>query len=77
MRAHLPHRDADRVGKVMRKAVYDKRAPDGVRVTRSIQPNHCRRSLLIQVRAAGINPVDAKHVIGDKLPICMSGWVMV
>jgi NADPH:quinone reductase-like Zn-dependent oxidoreductase len=30
--------------------------------------------VLIQVRAAGINPVDAKHVFADKLPESMAGF---
>ena len=32
-------------------------------------PNKPRRNhLIIQVHAVGVNPVDAKHLIGDKLP---------
>lgn len=60
----------------MRKAVYDKSAPDGVRTTSSsAAPSRCgHSSVLIQVRAAGINPVDAKHVFADKLPESMAGF---
>lgn len=31
-------------------------------------PKAKRNHLLVQVQAAGLNPVDAKNVIGDKLP---------
>lgn len=36
-------------------------------------PHHIPRNhVLVRVRAAGLNPVDAKHVIGDKLPSFMN-----
>jgi NADPH:quinone reductase-like Zn-dependent oxidoreductase len=36
-------------------------------------PHHIPRNhVLVRVRAAGLDPVDAKHVIGDKLPSFMN-----
>ncbi|XRB21610.1 reticulon-4-interacting protein 1 [Pseudoscourfieldia marina] len=63
----------------MRAAVYSIAAPQNVTVvesTRVLYPAVSRRSeghLLCRVVAAGVNPVDAKCVIADKLPArCVS-----
>jgi NADPH:quinone reductase-like Zn-dependent oxidoreductase len=63
----------------MRAAVYDRHALEGVRVDQSypkvptsaskLAPGH----VLVRVVACGVNPVDAKKVVGDKLPSWM-GW---
>ena len=38
-------------------------------------PNKPRRDhLIIQVHAVGVNPVDAKHLVGDKLPHDKPDW---
>jgi NADPH:quinone reductase-like Zn-dependent oxidoreductase len=66
----------------MRAAVYDRTAPEGVRVDPSFpragplaSANHLPAGhVLVKVVAAGVNPVDAKKVIGDKLPSWMS-WL--
>ena len=53
----------------MRAAVYDRTAVEGVRVvTRPPPTAPARDALLVRVRACGVNPVDAKGVVGDKLP---------
>ena len=66
----------------MRAAVYDRSAPEGVRVDPAylragplVSTNHLPLGhVLVKVVAAGVNPVDAKKVIGDKLPNWM-GWL--
>ncbi|KAJ8612845.1 hypothetical protein CTAYLR_002085 [Chrysophaeum taylorii] len=47
-------------------AIYDLRAPEGVRVARRPKP----RGVVVRVVAAGMNPVDAKFVVGDKISCC-------
>jgi NADPH:quinone reductase-like Zn-dependent oxidoreductase len=61
---------------MMRAAIYDRAAPEGIRVTDRIRPvasslpaNH----VLLRVAAAGISPCDAKRVFGDKLPPLLAG----
>mmetsp|Transcript_2152 Transcript_2152/g.3537 ORF Transcript_2152/g.3537 Transcript_2152/m.3537 type:complete len:423 (-) Transcript_2152:123-1391(-) len=64
---------------MMRAAVYDRSAPEGIRVVENrtrptaatLQNNH----VLVRVAAAGVNPVDAKRVFGDKLPAFLEGVV--
>ena len=53
----------------MKAAVYDKHAPAGVRVVDNVnKPMRANdRSVVIKVLAAGVNPVDAKYIWGDKL----------
>ena len=31
-------------------------------------------SLVVRVKACGVNPVDAKYIIGDKFPASWMGW---
>ena len=51
----------------MRAAVYDRGCPEGIRVvTNRALPAPSRNALLVRVKACGVNPVDAKGVIGDK-----------
>ena len=54
----------------MRAAVYDRAALEGIRViaTRAPPSPPSKGALLVRVKACGVNPVDAKGVIGDKLP---------
>ena len=57
----------------MRAAVYDHAAPEGVKVVQraapsSPPPRGNGNEVLVRVRACGVNPVDAKEVVGDKLP---------
>ena len=53
----------------MKAAVY-KDSPSGIKViTVAVKPSRTNNtSVLVKVMATGVNPVDAKHVIGDKLP---------
>lgn len=53
---------------LMRAAVYDVHSPEGVKVVSRKPPAHARDALLVRVKACGMNPVDAKYVIADKLP---------
>lgn len=48
--------------------MYDSRAPEGVRVEERAAPRRKAGSVLVRVVAAGLNPVDAKRQVGDKLP---------
>uniref|UniRef100_A0A7S1UCU6 Enoyl reductase (ER) domain-containing protein n=2 Tax=Phaeomonas parva TaxID=124430 RepID=A0A7S1UCU6_9STRA len=49
--------------------VYDRRAPEGVVVVEKNVPKAVRRGhVLVRVKACGVNPVDAKYCVGDKLP---------
>ena len=59
----------------MRAAVYDRGCPEGIRVvTNRTLPTPSRNALLVRVKACGVNPVDAKGVIGDKLPPFLRGF---
>ena len=49
-------------------AVYDSSDAVGVTVTQVTKPTPSRNKCLIKVMACGINPVDAKYELGDKLP---------
>ncbi len=61
----------------MDAAVYCASSPGGVKVTRVARPAIARpNEVLVKVKAAGLNPVDAKHVFGDKLPGCLR-WLAV
>eukprot|EP00614_Pseudopedinella_elastica_P008335 CAMPEP_0172588976 /NCGR_PEP_ID=MMETSP1068-20121228/7783_1 /TAXON_ID=35684 /ORGANISM="Pseudopedinella elastica, Strain CCMP716" /LENGTH=437 /DNA_ID=CAMNT_0013384455 /DNA_START=256 /DNA_END=1569 /DNA_ORIENTATION=+ len=56
-------------------AVYDRLASEGVRVARDHpMPRASRGEVLVNVHCAGVNPVDAKLVFGDKLP-AWCGWL--
>lgn len=58
----------------MRAAVYDRTAPQGISVVSVTKPQHATHGkALVRVMAAGVNPVDAKYVFGDKLPGFASG----
>ena len=58
-----------------RAAVYDRGCPEGIRVvTNRALPAPSRNALLVRVKACGVNPVDAKGVIGDKLPPFLRGF---
>ena len=59
----------------MRAAVYDRVCPEGIRVVANrALPAPSKNALLVRVKACGVNPVDAKGVIGDKLPPFMRGF---
>lgn len=59
----------------MRAAVYDRRAPEGIRTAEGLPAPRLRGAgrALVRVRAAGVNPVDAKFVFADKLPAAWEG----
>merc|ERR1719330_107885 len=63
---------------MMRVARYASTAPDGIEVVEVQKPTlsrGCRRGfVLVKVAAAGVNPVDAKYLIGDKLPETCMDW---
>jgi|TARA_B110000967_G_scaffold187779_1_gene209990 NADPH:quinone reductase-like Zn-dependent oxidoreductase len=53
----------------MRAAVYDRSCVEGIKVvTNRPLPSPSQTALLVRVKACAVNPVDAKGVIGDKLP---------
>ena len=52
----------------IRAAVYDRKAEEGIRVVTKRAPKLGRGDVLVRVRACGVNPVDAKFVVADKLP---------
>ena len=59
---------------ISRTVVYHAQSAEGIRIkktlfseTRIKKPAHA----LVKVKACGVNPVDAKYCIGDKLP----GWI--
>eukprot|EP00756_Hemistasia_phaeocysticola_P065203 Hpha_TRINITY_DN8389_c0_g1::TRINITY_DN8389_c0_g1_i2::g.154272::m.154272 len=52
-----------------RFVVYDRYAAEGVNVATAPRPAEPRPGrLLVEVKACGVNPVDAKYCVGDKLP---------
>lgn len=58
----------------MRAAVYDRTAPEGIRVVANQRrPTLTTGHILVRVVHAGVNPVDAKKVVGDKLPGFLAG----
>ena len=59
---------------VMRACVYDAAAPSGVKLVERSMPKLSHGTALIKVDACGINPVDAKYIIGDKLPESWMAW---
>jgi NADPH:quinone reductase-like Zn-dependent oxidoreductase len=63
----------------MRAALYDCAAPGGIRIAEQVAKpclSHFNGNrVLINVKAVGINPVDAKYIIGDKLPESWMDWV--
>merc|ERR1719330_1917194 len=63
---------------MMRVARYASTAPDGIEVVEVQKPTlsrGCRRGfVLVKVAAAGVNPVDVKYLIGDKLPETCMDW---
>jgi len=66
----------------MRAAVYDIDAPAGVKMINRPWPARRARApgwfskgtVVCEVRACGANPVDAKYLIGDKVPESWMGW---
>lgn len=62
----------------MRVVEYDADAPDGARLAERPKPSlgrGCGRGeVLVRVMAAGVNPVDAKYIMGDKLPESWMEW---
>ena len=60
---------------LMRACQYDADSPAGVKLTEDVRkPIRSRSHALIRVHAAGVNPVDAKFIIGDKLPESWMAW---
>ena len=59
---------AARAREEIRAAVYDRKAEEGIRVVTKRAPKLGRGDVLVRVRACGVNPVDAKFVVADKLP---------
>lgn len=55
------------------KAVYSRHAADGVKAAAAsgAAPKPRKGEALVRVACAGVNPVDAKHVFGDKLPAAL------
>lgn len=60
---------------LMRAAVYDHTASEGVRIVSKQLPKLPSNHALVRVISAGCNPVDSKKIIGDKLPGWCSGIV--
>jgi len=59
---------------LMRAAVYDAATAEGVKVVATRPtPAPAAASLLVRVKACGINPVDAKFLMADKLPEFLHG----
>ena len=58
----------------MRACVYDAKSPSGVKLVELPRPKASSSCALVRVRAAGVNPVDAKYIIGDKLPESWMEW---
>ena len=58
----------------MRACVFDAASPSGVKMIDTALPKRGRSSALIKVHACGINPVDAKYIVGDKFPESWMGW---
>jgi NADPH:quinone reductase-like Zn-dependent oxidoreductase len=59
----------------MRAAVYDRGCSEGIKVVANRPfPSPAKGALLVRVKACGVNPVDAKGVIGDKLPTALRGF---
>ena len=52
----------------IRAAVYDRKAQEGIKVVTKRAPKPRRGDVLVRVKACGVNPVDAKFVLADKLP---------
>ena len=44
----------------MRAAVYDKSCAQGIRVIQKPIPKRSGKKVLVKIKAAGVNPVDAK-----------------
>ena len=58
----------------MRACVFDAEAPSGVKLVERAMPKRFRGTVLVRVVACGVNPVDAKYIIGDKLPESWMAW---
>ena len=53
----------------MKAAIYDRHAPAGIRIRRDCpKPTLKAGQVIVEVKACGLNPVDAKFCWGDKLP---------
>ena len=58
---------ANRIPLTMRCVVYGTSEPH-IAIVPTPTPGQQRNHVLVRVVAAGLNPVDAKHIVGDKLP---------
>ena len=55
--------------------MFDYDSPSGVKIVESIPvPRRGHGNALIKVHSCGVNPVDAKYIIGDKLPESWMSW---
>jgi NADPH:quinone reductase-like Zn-dependent oxidoreductase len=50
------------------KAIFHRKSPEGVALLSAPKPKLSLKTVLVKVHAAGLNPVDSKNLIGDKLP---------
>lgn len=59
---------------MMHACEYDHASPSGIKMVELRAPKRTRSTALVRVHACGVNPVDAKYVIGDKLPESWMPW---
>ena len=50
------------------KTIFHRKSPEGVAIQPKPKPKLTPNHVIVKVFAAGLNPVDSKHLIGDKLP---------
>ena len=70
------HPGAEMATRTMRKVVFSRASPEGVRLASAPAPTAGTigdGQVLCRVACAGINPVDAKGLVGDKLPPWLGG----
>ena len=58
----------------MKAAVYDSKLGVKLSCSRKVPKRPAATHCLIKVMAAGVNPVDAKFVVGDKIPEFLKGF---
>ena len=58
----------------MRACVFDPKSSSGVKLIERKKPHASGGIAIVKVAACGANPVDAKYIIGDKLPETWMGW---
>ena len=58
----------------MRACVFDPKSSSGVKLIERKKPHASSGIAIVKVAACGANPVDAKYIIGDKLPETWMGW---